>query len=594
MTLPILALLLIIAVAVVLFAFEWAPADVVALGILVVLILTGLTPAEEAFAGFGSDTVITLLSLFILTAALLNTGVVELAGRAILRRTGTEPNRLLLVIMVTASLLSAFMSNTAATAFFLPIVLGLAGRAQISPSRLLLPLAFASILTSSVTLVSTSTNIVMSEVITQHGLPPLGVFELAPVGVPIAVAGLAYLFLFGRRLIPDRTPATGDENLGNRIYLTEVVIPPDSALVGKSLAESGLGRDLDLRIIWLVRDKNRYIIPRANSQLLAGDILLVQGGRDEILKVSPMAGMEIKDDMKLSDPQLNEANLRLVEAILLPRSPLIGQTLAGVRFRERFDLQVLAIYRHGEAIRRRISQVGLRVGDILLIQAHRNSSNLTALEEDNTFHIVSALEEPRLNLKRAPLAIAAFVGVLLLAALGVVALPVAGLIGVLVVFLTGCITVEAAYREVEWRALVLIGSMLALGVAMQHTGAAQYLADQIVAWLGQTNPLWLLSGFFALTVILTQPMSNQAAAIVVAPIAIQTAAQLGLNPRTFAMMIAVAASTSYLTPLEPSCLMVYSPGNYRFADFLKVGSLLTLIVYGIAILLVPWVWPLGP
>jgi di/tricarboxylate transporter len=488
--------------------------------------------------------------------------------------------------------LGAFMSNTASTAFFVPIVLGLASRARVSPSKLLLPLAFSSILTSSVTLVSTSTNLVMSDLMTEHGLEAMGVFELAPVGVPIAVAGLIYLFVFGRWLIPDRSPADTGEHLGNRIYLTEIVIPADSALVGKTVAESGLGRDLDLRIVWLVRDKNRYITPRGSTQLLAGDLLLVQGARDDILKVGPMAGIEIKDDMKLSDPQLSEADLRLVEAILLPRSGLIGQTLAGVRFRERFDLQVLAIYRHGEAIRRRISQVPLRMGDILLIQAHRNSSNLNALEDDNTFHIVNALEEPPLNLKRAPLAVAIFVGVLLIASFKVVSLPVAGLIGVLAVFLTRCITVETAYREVEWRALVLIGSMLALGVAMQHTGAADYLAGQIVAWIGTTNPLWLLSGFFALTVILTQPMSNQAAAIVVAPVAIQTAVQLGLNPRTFAMMIAVAASTSYLTPLEPSCLMVYSPGNYRFADFLKVGSLLTVIIYGIAILLVPWMWPL--
>jgi di/tricarboxylate transporter len=586
-------LLLIIGVAVILFAFEWVQADVVALGILVVLIITGLVPGDQAFTGFGSDTVITILGLFILTAALLKTGVVEMAGRAILRRTGTNADRLLIMIMVTSAVLGAFMSNAASTAFFVPIVLGLANRARISPSKLLMPLAFSSILTSSVTLISTSTNLVVSDLMIRHQLGPMGVFELAPVGIPIAVVGLLYMYVVGRRLIPERNPVTDTENLGNRIYLTEVEIPPDSSLVGKTLAESGLGRDLDLRIVWLVRDKSRYITPRADSLLFGGDVLLVQGARDEILKVGSTAGMDIKDDMKLSDPQLKDADLRLVEAILLPRSRLIGQTLAGVRFRERYNLQVLAIYRHGETIRRRISQVPLRVGDVLLIQAHRNSSNINALEEDNTVHVVNALDEPGLNLRRAPVAVAIFVGALLAAAFNLVALPVAVLSGVLLAFLTGCISVEAAYREVEWRALILIGSMLALGVAMEHTGTAQFLAGQIVAWLGATNPLWLLTGFFVLTVVLTQPMSNQAAAIVVAPVAIQTAQQLGLNPRTFAMMIAVAASTSYLTPLEPSCLMVYSPGNYRFADFLKVGALLTLLIYGIAIVLVPLVWPLS-
>ncbi len=591
MTLPILILLSVVVIAVILFAFEWVAADVVALGVLITLIVTGLIPADQAFAGFGSSTVITIMGLFILTAALINTGVVEIASRALLRRTGRDSNQLLLMIMASVGTLGAFMNNTAATALFLPLVLGLAQRLQVSPSRLLLPLAFASILSSSVTLISTSTNIVMSELMVVNQLAPLGVFELTPVGLPILLAGIAYMYFIGHRLIPNRQSAAGEHQLGNRIYLTEVIIPPNSSLVGKTLAESGLGRDLDLRIIWLVRNENQYIMPNADSILLADDMLLVQGTRNEILRIDNVTGIEIKDDMKLSDPQLREADLHLVEAILLPRSELIGQTLAEMRFRDQFDLQVLAIYRHGATIARRISQTPLYVGDILLIQARRSHNQLATLEANDTVHIVNATETPQLKRQRAPIAVAAFVGALMLAAFNLLSLPVAALIGVLVVFLTGCISVETAYRQVEWRALILIGSMLSLGVAMQETGTAQFLADQIVLWLGTTNPLWLLSGFFMLTVLLTQPMSNQAAAIVVAPIAIQTAIQLGLNPRTFAVIIAIAASTSYLTPLEPSCLMVYSPGNYRFSDFLKVGSPLTLLIYGIAITLVPLIWP---
>jgi di/tricarboxylate transporter len=592
MTLPILILLAIIVIAVILFAFEWVAADVVALGILITLILTGLVSTNQAFAGFGSDTVIAILGLFILTAALINTGVVEIAGRALLRRTGNDGNRLLRMIMAGVGTLSAFMSNTAATAFFLPIVLGSAQRLQISPSRLLMPLAFASILSSSVTLVSTSTNIVMSQLMVDNRLAPLGVFELTPVGVPIAVVGFVYMYFLGRHLIPERQRPSRDQQLGNRIYLTEVVIPSNSTFVGKTLAESGLGRDLDLRIIWLVRNKNQYMMPHADTVLLANDMLLVQGTRNEILRIGNVSGIDIKDDMKLLDPQLREADLHLVEAILLPRSELVGQTLADMRFRDQFDLQVLAIYRHGATIDRRISQTPLHVGDILLIQARRSHNQLETLEANDTLHIINDTETPQLKRNRAPIAVATFVGSLLLAAFNLLSLPVAVLIGVLAVFLTGCITVETAYRQVEWRALILIGSMLSLGVAMQETGTALFLADQIVVWLGQANPLWLLSGFFLLTVLLTQPMSNQAAAIVVAPIAIQTAIQLGLNPRTFAVIIAIAASTSYLTPLEPSCLMVYSPGNYRFGDFLKVGTPLTILVYGIAIALVPLLWPL--
>jgi di/tricarboxylate transporter len=253
----------------------------------------------------------------------------------------------------------------------------------------------------------------------------------------------------------------------------------------------------------------------------------------------------------------------------------------------------LALYRHGETIRQKIGQIPLRVGDVLLIQGHRTSTPLmSTLEEENVFQVLGTVEEELPLVKRAPLAVAIFAGVLVAAALNLLALPVAVLLGALLVFLTRCITPEAAYRQVEWRALILIGSMLAIGRVMQSTGTDQFLADQIVSLLGTAHPLWLLTGFFVLAVALTQPMSNQAAAIVVVPIAIQAAIQLGLNPRTFVMMIAIAASTSYLTPLEPSCLLVYGPGNYRFVDFLKVGALLTLLIYLVSIVLVPMIWPL--
>ena len=590
MTEQIALLLFILAASLVLFSLERVPADVTALGVLLSLILTGLLPADQAFAGFGSATVMMTLGLLILTATLLRTGVVEMTGRAILRRTGSDPNRLFVVIVVASAVVGAFMSNTASTAFFVPITIGLAQRARISASKLLMPLAFASILTSSVTLVSTSTNIIVSGLMTKYDLSPMGMFELAPVGVPIAVAGLIYMFVVGRRLIPDRShPDELSEGFGIRPYLTEIMILPDSPLIGKTLDEWGLGKDLDLTVLRVIRDKSRHLAPRAETVLEEGDVLLVEGQRDDILKIKDSSGIDIKADVKLSDPDLQTEDMRLVEVILLARSPLIRRTLKSFRFRERYGLQVLALNRHGETLRRKISQVGLRMGDVLLIQGDR--ANIAALEDDKTFSILGAVEDKRPNLRQAPIAIAIFVGALAAATLGILPLPVAVLLGTLLAFLTRCITPEEAYREVEWKAVILIGSMLALGAAMESTGAAKFLAAQFVNLAGRTEPAWLLTAFFILTVLLTQPMSNQAAAVVVVPIAIQTALQLDLNPRTFAMMIALAASCSYLTPLEPSCLMVYGPGRYRFIDFLKVGSLLTVLIYVIAIVLVPLVWP---
>jgi di/tricarboxylate transporter len=589
MTLEIGLLIGIIVAAVVLFSTDWLSPDLVALCLMLTLIFTGLVPANEAFVGFGSDTVIMILGLLLLTAALSRTGVVDWAGGTILRFTGNSPNRMLIVVMLACATLSAFMSNTACTAFFLPVVIGLAKRAKISPGQLLLPLAFASILSSSVTLISTSTNIVVSGLMTRYKLEPIGLFEMTPVGVPIALVGLTYMFLI-RKWLPSRTVENEIEEFGIRPYLTEILILPNSPLVGKTLEESGLGKDLDLTVLRIVRNKTEYQAPRSETRLEAGDVLLVEGRSEEILKIKDASGIEIKSDVKLSDPASPAADLGLVEVILLPRSPLIGRTLKGFQFRERYGLQVLGVNRHGTTLREKISLIPLHMGDTLLVQGRR--SRIAELEEDNTFRIISTLAENRPHRKRAPLAIAIFVGSLGLVAFRILPLPVAVMAGAALAFLTRCITPDEAYREVEWKAIILIGSMLSLGVAMEETGTAKYLAGMIVEWCGNLGPFWLLTGFFVLTVLLTQPMSNQAAAIIIVPIAIQTALQLHLNPRTFAMMVAVAASCSYLTPLEPACLMVYGPGRYRFFDFVKVGALLTVLIYGVALYLVPRVWPL--
>ena len=596
MTWEIGLLLAIIALAVVLFSLERISPDVIGLGLVVLLSLTGLLPKDRAFEGFGSDTVITILGLLILTAALLRTGVMDIVSRVILKHTGENPIHLAAVVMCTAAGLSAFISNTAATAFFVPLVIGIAQRAKISPSKLLMPLAFSSILSSSVTLISTSTNLVVSGLMTQAQLRPMGMFELAPVGIPIAIIGLLYMFFIGRRLIPNRAPETDlMGEFGMRPYLSELVILPSSTYIGKTLAAANLRQDLDVNVIQIVRNKKEVLLPKPDLVLAAGDVLLVEGKTEQLLKIKDTAGIDIKADVKLTGPTPEAKGVSLVEVILMPKSPLIGRTLKGYRFRERYGLQVLGLNRHGENIRRKLSQVPLRMGDVLLLQGP--PEHITSLQDQNVVKILNAVSEERPNRKRARRAIVIFVGVLALGSIKVgdvqlISFPLAMILGSVLVFLTKCITPEEAYREVEWKAVILIGSMLALGVAMQETGTAAYLAKLITSFASQFSPIWLLTGFFVLTVLLTQPMSNQAAAAVILPVAIQTAVQLGLNPRTFAMMIAVAASCSYLTPLEPSCLMVYGPGRYRFIDFLKVGSLLTVIIYGIAILLVPRVWPL--
>jgi di/tricarboxylate transporter len=591
MTLPILLLLVILAIALVLFWFEWVSPDVTALGVLLALILFRLVPLEQAFAGFGSDTVMVILGLLIMTAALMQTGVVELVGNKMLQFTSTRPASLLPIMMITVALLGAFVSNTASAAFFLPVILGLSQSSKVSASRLLMPMAFASILSSSVTLISTSTNVVISGLITQAGLPSIGMFELAPLGVPVMVAGLLYMQYIGSRLIPNRPPPeTLTDTFNLRPYLAELHIAPGSPLAGNTLGQSGLGQNYDLTAIAILRDGQHQLDLSGDTILQAGDKLLAQGSSDAILKIKDLTGIDIQADAKFSDVDLQNGGLGLAEVVLLPGSPFIGRTPKRLQMRERYQIQVLAINRRTEMIRSKIAETRLKLGDVLLVQGEQKQ--IAALGADNAFDVLGVRAAQPFNRQQAFTVMAIFAGALLLGSLNLVPLPAAILLGALLVFVTGCITPDDAYRQVDWKILILIGCMLGLGVAMQSTGAADFLAKGLIDLVGTWNPLWLLTGFFVLTVLLTQPMSNQAAAAVVIPVALQTAVQLGLNPRTFAMMIAVAASTSYLTPLEPACLMVYGPGRYRFMDFVKVGGLLTLVIYLLAIILTPLLWPL--
>lgn len=585
MTLDMVLLLAIVAGAVVCFAFELIAAEVVALSVVVLLIVCGLLTPDEAFAGFGSGTVLMLLGLLIMTAALVRTGLVEILGSFVMQHTGTDSKRIFVTITSGSSLMSAFMSNTATTAFFLPLVQRLAAKTHSSPSRFLMPLAFASIASSSVTLISTSTNIVVSGLMVQKGLPPIGMFELTPVGIPIALAALAYLFL-ARRFIPERAVDPGPTyGLGD--YLAEVVVLPDSPLVGRTLQESGLGRDLDLTVVRVMRDGSRAVLPRNDLDLRAGDVVLVEGERDELLKIKDTSGLELKADVHLPHDEDNQ--LRLVEIILMPGSRLIGRTLKTLDFRNRYGLQVLGINREGRLQHKKLGDVRLRLGDALLVQGPDDA--IVPLQRDSRYRVLGAVESVRPNYPRAKAAAGIFVAAVLLASFNVVELPVACLMGAVGVFVARCITPQEAYRDLEWTVILLVGGMLALGAAMEKTGTAEFLAMGLVAQMGQPQPWVVLAVVFWVVVVLTQPMSNQAAAAVILPIAIQLAVQLGMDPRTLAMMIAVAASCSYLTPLEPSCLMVYGPGRYRFVDFLKMGTPLTLVIFAIAMVMVPRVWP---
>lgn len=590
MTTAMIILLIIIAIAIVLFSLDALPADVIGIGIMIALIITGILTPAEGIAGFGSDTAIKTLGLLLLTTALIRTGFVQMVTRWIIEQVGEDKNRLFWLVSLATAGMGSFTSNTASTAFFLPVTLSISKKLKQHPSKMLMTIAFAAILSSSMTAIATSTNLVVSGLLTDYGYAPMGMFELTPVGIIILFVGLVYMFFIGRKLIPERDLGEDNTLPRNSRYYAEVIVPKKSEWVGKEIRKLGLKNSFDLAIISMHRPKEGDLKPTEKMKIKAGDSLVLDGSREGIFALNDLKVVRFTGNPEDELSETLKKKHGMAEVVLLPGSRLVGQTLRELRLRKRFGIEMLGIQRRGKTLHERLMKERLQVGDQLLI--HGDPQTIASLENDDSFRIISDTIEAPVDTKKAPLALGIFALTIVLASTNIMPLAVATMVGTFLIFLTRCITPAEAYRSMNWSALILISCMLALGKAMEVSGLATYLASQVVDLMGFQNPKLLLGGFFLLSMVLTQPMSNQAAAVVVLPIAIQTAQQLGLNPRSFAMMIAIGAATSYITPLEPACMMVYGPGNYRFMDFVKVGSLLTVIIFGIAILMVPVLWPL--
>jgi di/tricarboxylate transporter len=588
-TLEIAYVLGLFVVGLVLFAWDYLSVDIVALLLLLALMVPGILAPGEALSGFGNDTLIVLITLFVLTAGVVRTGVVERLGLRLAAFGGTGSARLISLLLVTVTLVSAFFSNTVTTAVFLPIAIGAARRSSTPISKVLMPIAFASILASPVTLIATSTNLLVSGLLPRYGLERIGFFEMAPVGLVITFFGMLYLLFLAPKLIPDRAQGEMTERYDLRKFLTEVVVMPGSRLAGKTIGETRLGDALNLGVVGILREEKRILAPGRATKLREHDVLIIEGKAEDILSVKDAEGIEIQPDVLLSDPDLVSEEVRMVEAMVLPRSNLLGRTLRESAFRERTALTVLAIHSAGGQERvEKISRTRLRVSDVLLLQGHNEDLRRIDPEDLLLLEDISAHHPRR---RKAKVAVSIFLASVALGALGFLPLAVAFLAGAVALVLTRCITTEEAYEAVDWRMMVLIGSMIAFGVAMEKTGTAKVLADLIAAHASQWGTVGVMAGFFVLTVLLTQPMSNQAAALVVLPVAIQVARQIGIDPRTLVMTVTFAASCSFLTPLEPSCVLVYGPGRYRFFDFARVGAILTLIVFVASMLLIPVFWP---
>jgi di/tricarboxylate transporter len=582
--------LAIVVAAIVLYATEWIRMDLVSLLVLLTLGLTGLVSAEEAFAGFSNPAVITVAAMFVISAAVTNTGAMGAVGERLIRLARGSEARLVAVIMLTVAFFSCFINNIGSTAVMLPVVVGIARTLRISPSRLLIPVAFGSLLGGVCTLIGTPPNILMNTLLQQYAGESLKMFDFTPVGLVAVAAGVLYMSLVGRHLLPQRKSGTLTETYQVKEYITEVEILPESPLAGLSIARSNLERDLSLRVRGILRGQRKLPMPRRNTKLRAGDILFLEGNPEGVLRVQKTKGLAVVPERDNPPPDHLAAEMVVVEASLTPTSDLAGKTLREVRFRDTRGLTVLAIWRHGAPVVKKVDHVPLEFGDVLLLQGAEENVGLLAREGD--FLLLGGVPPSRYRPTKAPLALGILAAIILLAATGVLPIMLAASLGALAMVLTRCLEPKEAYESIDWRIIVLIAGTLPLGLAMEKSGAARYLADLLIDGIGPFGPWVALAAVILLTSLLTEVMSHAAAAVLVAPIAFNTALDLGADPKPFFLAVAIAASSCFMTPIShQSNALVMGPGGYRFLDYTRVGAPLNLIVWVLATLLIPLFFP---
>lgn len=580
------------------FASQRFRVEIVAMSVLVILALTDLVTVPEALSGFSNPAVITVGAVLVVSRGLLSTGVAGTLGRGILTLAGSSEARIVALLMATAGLLSAFMNNVGALAVLMPAAMEIARRVRMSPSKLLIPLSFGCLLGGMTTLIGTPPNILANQYLLDRGLEPFSFFDFTPVGVAAMVVGILYMSLVGRRLIPSRRsvddlrwglkqPLARPEAYGLEESLFEVRIPEGSSLDGKSLGQTHFRQVLHLTILGIVRNGKTKLAPDVGETLRSGDVLLVKGRPEEVARLESAHGLELEVGVQVSVQDLESRDTGVVEVVLAPHSNLVGKSLRQIRFREKFGLTGLAIWRRGEAIRRGVADTPLEFGDALLMQGPRSSLEL--LRTNGDFLILEAGYEREERKNRAPYAVLILLAVVGVAIFGLLPISMAMVIGAGLMIVTGCLSPEEAYGSIDWRVILLLVGMLPAGIAMDKSGAAQLLGDLMMR-LSHGQTFVTLLGLLAVSMLLSQILNNAATIVFMAPIALGVAQRVGADPRIFVLGSSIASSMAFLTPISHQAnMLVMGPGNYRFSDYAKVGfplSVLTLAAIGAVLFLV--------
>jgi di/tricarboxylate transporter len=612
----------ILGTAILLFVTEWLRVDVVALGVVVALMLSGLLSATEALAGFANPAVLTIASLFVVGGAVMQTGLAGAIGQRILSIAGTNQARLTAIIMGAVAILSAFMSDTGTVAVLLPAIVSLAHSSGISPSKLLIPLSFGALLGGSITLIGTPPNLIISDLLRQEGLTAFGFFDYTPIGLTLLVVGILFMLSAGRHLLPDRQPTQEVQRVATPEELVALYRLPDdlfrlrvrrnSGLVGKTVPQSRLGTDFRVSVLEVLRPpqprpvaklgrarmvpepESLQAVRRTETVLAADDILVVKGQAGDVVHAAASWNLGVQPAQAQDQQALVRGEVGLAEVLLPPRSSLEGKTLVEAQFGTVHKLTVLDIQRPGTQDRLDLKQTALQFGDILLVQGPWQ--NILALKERRRDFVVMGAPEAMVGAparRKAPVALAILVAMLALMVANAVPVVTASMLAGLGMILGGCLTIDDGYEAVDWKSIVLIACMLPMSTALEKVGLVNVVAEGLIGALGSWGPLAVLAGLFLLSSVFTQVLSNTATTVLVAPIALVAARKLGVQPQAFMMGVAIAASMAFASPVaSPVNTLVMGAGRYRFGDYVKIGTPLMFLALMVTVLILPLLWPL--
>jgi di/tricarboxylate transporter len=580
----------IVAGAVALFASEKLRFDVVGVTVLGLLLAFGILTPAEGLSGFSNEATVVVAAMFALNAGVVGTGGLDPLIRVLSRI--RKPWLLTFAILVVVCPLGAFVKNTALVATFLPVVLGVCARSKTSPARVLMPMSYAAQMGGVCTLLGTSSNLLTNSIAVEHGLHPFGVFEFGRLGVPLALAGIVYLMLIGRWLLPKHIDVEFVDDLALGKFVTELKVMPGSPLIGQPIGATSFSQKYGVHVLELLRGEQRLWAPR-DHVLKQDDVLIARGDWERLDEFKQAQKLEIATVVE-SDAGAKAGERRmLIEAMVAPGARLVGDTLDKVDFPWNYKATVLAVQRRGAILREALRQTRLQVGDTLMLLVDEDA--LAHLRRASGLVVLSERGDTRQSRRKAPIAIAIVVAVVAIAGMGWLPIVVSALIGCAAMALTGCFNFDDVYESIDWQVIVLLGSILPLGIALDKTGLAQHVVDAGMSLVGNHGPLAALLMVYLLTAVLTEMMGHNPSVVLMAPIAISVAHALHAQPVPFVITVAFAAATSFATPVGyPTNTMVYNAGSYKFTDFMKVGIPLIAIFCALSMLLIPRLWPLLP